>query len=205
MEKSQDVKERLLDAAKREFAEKGFKDASLREISKAADVTTGALYVYFKSKEELFSELVSPVADTALKKLKESGNDFFKESFDRQMYEMFGGGPDREETILDYIYDNAEIFNIALTKSAGTKYENILNSFVEIEEDLTLKMFEICKANGIDIVEISPFSVHILISANFTALFEPLVHGLKKEEAKKRIAEMRRFFNAGWKVLLTGK
>lgn len=38
--------------------EKSFQTASLRSIMKAAGVTTGALYVYYDSKEALFDTLV---------------------------------------------------------------------------------------------------------------------------------------------------
>ena len=41
-------------AAKAEFLEKGYKDASLRNIVKSVGMTTGAFYGYYKSKEELF-------------------------------------------------------------------------------------------------------------------------------------------------------
>ena len=50
--------ERILSAAMREFLEKGYQSASLRNIVKTAGVTTGAFYGYFKSKEELFGALV---------------------------------------------------------------------------------------------------------------------------------------------------
>lgn len=45
-------------AAKKEFLDKGFQMASLRNIVKNAGVTTGAFYGYYKSKEELFDALV---------------------------------------------------------------------------------------------------------------------------------------------------
>ena len=45
-------------AARQEFLEKGFRSASLRNIARAAGVTTGALYGYYGSKEELFASLV---------------------------------------------------------------------------------------------------------------------------------------------------
>ena len=48
----------ILSAAMREFLEKGFKSASLRNIVKTAGVTTGAFYGYYDSKEELFEALV---------------------------------------------------------------------------------------------------------------------------------------------------
>ena len=51
--------ELIHNAAKAEFMEKGFREASLRNIAKSAGVTTGALYGYYGSKEELFKSLVS--------------------------------------------------------------------------------------------------------------------------------------------------
>ena len=41
--------QKILEAAKREFLEKGFKSASLRSIVKTAGVTTGAFYGYYAS------------------------------------------------------------------------------------------------------------------------------------------------------------
>ena len=50
--------EKIHIAAKKEFMEKGFQLASLRNIVKTAGVTTGAFYGYYKSKEELLDALV---------------------------------------------------------------------------------------------------------------------------------------------------
>ena len=53
------TREKILEAGKKEFLEKGFRDASLRTIVKEAGVTTGAFYGYYKSKEDLFDALVA--------------------------------------------------------------------------------------------------------------------------------------------------
>ena len=52
-----ETKRRLLESAKKEFLEKGYLQASLRNICKNAGVTTGALYFFFEGKEALFAEL----------------------------------------------------------------------------------------------------------------------------------------------------
>lgn len=57
-EKEQTTLNRIFSAAFQEFLEKGYQSASLRNIVKMAGVTTGALYGYYKSKEELFEALV---------------------------------------------------------------------------------------------------------------------------------------------------
>ena len=59
IKESQTTLERIHRAAKAEFLEKGYKDASLRNIVKSVGMTTGAFYGYYKSKEELFEAIVS--------------------------------------------------------------------------------------------------------------------------------------------------
>ncbi|MBN9072699.1 MAG: TetR/AcrR family transcriptional regulator, partial [Rhizobiales bacterium] len=48
----------ILDGARRIFIEMGFDAASMNDITRAAGVSKGTIYVYFASKEELFEALV---------------------------------------------------------------------------------------------------------------------------------------------------
>ena len=57
-------------AAKAEFLEKGYKDASLRNIVKSVGMTTGAFYGYYKSKEELFEAIVGEHYEYILKRFR---------------------------------------------------------------------------------------------------------------------------------------
>jgi AcrR family transcriptional regulator len=52
------VREGILDAAERLFAERGFFGASVRDITSAADVGIAAVNYHFNSKEELFRDVV---------------------------------------------------------------------------------------------------------------------------------------------------
>lgn len=46
--------QRILNAAMKEFAQKGYKNASTDNIVKEADISKGALFYYFKNKKELY-------------------------------------------------------------------------------------------------------------------------------------------------------
>lgn len=50
--------QKLLDAAEKEFGEKGFHDAAITRITEAAGVAMGTFYVHFPSKEAIFRALV---------------------------------------------------------------------------------------------------------------------------------------------------
>jgi len=53
-----DSRKRILDAARAEFAEKGFDGARVDGIAKRAEVNKALIYYYFKSKDELLQELL---------------------------------------------------------------------------------------------------------------------------------------------------
>ncbi|MDD3839816.1 MAG: TetR/AcrR family transcriptional regulator [Clostridia bacterium] len=48
----------ILNAATKTFSKKGFYNASISDIAETAEVGKGTIYEYFKSKEELFVEVV---------------------------------------------------------------------------------------------------------------------------------------------------
>ena len=52
------TKDRLLGAAERLFAEKGFAEVSIRELAAAADVNLAAVNYHFQGKDNLFEEVV---------------------------------------------------------------------------------------------------------------------------------------------------
>ena len=52
-----DKRERILDAAVKVFAKKGFHATRVSEVAKAAGVADGTIYLYFKSKDEILVSL----------------------------------------------------------------------------------------------------------------------------------------------------
>jgi AcrR family transcriptional regulator len=52
------TRDRLLAAARQVFEERGFHDARVTDISKAADVAHGTFYTYFDSKEDVFRHVL---------------------------------------------------------------------------------------------------------------------------------------------------
>ena len=51
-------RQELLDAARKVFAEKGYHDAKVNDISAAAHVAKGTFYLYFPDKRSVFVELI---------------------------------------------------------------------------------------------------------------------------------------------------
>jgi len=53
----------IIEAAKRVFAEKGYRNATLEEIAAAAEFGKGTIYNYFECKEELFIAIMDGTFD----------------------------------------------------------------------------------------------------------------------------------------------
>jgi AcrR family transcriptional regulator len=63
--KAEETRTRILDSALRLFREKGFDEATMRDIAEKAGVATGAAYYYFRSKEDLVMAFYVRTADEA--------------------------------------------------------------------------------------------------------------------------------------------
>lgn len=59
----EELRLRILESAKQELLEKGYRDASMRRIAARAHMTVGNLYRYFKSKDELIDVIVAPAVN----------------------------------------------------------------------------------------------------------------------------------------------
>src|SRR5687768_8058896 len=59
------TKEKITAAGLQLFAYKGLADTSIQEIAKLAGISVGLMYHYYKSKEELFTELVETAVTLA--------------------------------------------------------------------------------------------------------------------------------------------
>jgi AcrR family transcriptional regulator len=68
-------KREILEGARQVFRAEGFDGASMDKIARAAGVSKGTLYVYFRNKEELFTEMVSVDRREAAEQLCNFEND----------------------------------------------------------------------------------------------------------------------------------
>lgn len=57
-EKSTQKKQHILDTARKVFAEKGFKNVTMKDIVEACEISRGGLYLYFDSTEQILLEIL---------------------------------------------------------------------------------------------------------------------------------------------------
>ncbi len=199
---NEEIMKEILKAAKEEFLSLGYIDASMRNIAKKANLTTGSLYYRFLDKAEMLDAVVGNEAEELLATFKQIQNDFAKKEIKNQINEMTIYTENGLHILLNYIYDHYDAFKIIVCKSKGSKYEFYLDSLVDVEVENTYRFINELKAKNIKVKEPSEDLIHILCTSFFASIFEAVHHDMKKEEALKYADEIYAFNQAGWSVLL---
>ncbi len=201
-EENKTTLEKIYEAARREFAEKGFKSSSLRNIVNTAGVTTGAFYGYFSSKEELFDSIVSEKYETFLNMFRQAQKTFTELDPEDQADNIGVISGNCLLEMMKYAFKFKEEFRLILCSSQGTKYENIIDDMVRIEIDATHAFARVMETLGHPKYNVDPFLEHILVSGLFTAFFELIIHDTKADKAEECLNELRDFYTAGWKKIM---
>lgn len=195
------TQEKLLKIGKEEFLEKGFKDASLREIAKKAGYTLGAFYGYYDSKEALFEAIVGEPAEALYGYLVSGVESLEKLPEEAQTNEMENTSRSVIAKMLDLIYKDMSVFKLLFFRAAGTKYEDYLQRFIDLEIKSTYHFIEVIRKQGHS-VQIDDELIHILASAMFSGMMEVIDHDMRKGKAVGYISQLQTFYTAGWHKIL---
>ena len=188
------VAERILAAAKEEFLDKGYVDASLRTIAAAAETSTNSIYVRFGDKEGLFSAIVEPV----LNEMTERFIRIHQMSADEQaeiMPEYADGGT---LELIDYMYAHLDEFRLLLDASYGTRFHNFVDELVRIEVEYTYKYMEAVGYPDQFGDAVTQKLLHIVTTSRFESIFEIIRHGMSREEASEYIELLSRYHRTGF-------
>lgn len=178
-----ETQKKILDVGKREFLEKGFKDASLNRIVAKAGFTKGAFYGYYPDKAALFEDLVSEAADGLIEQFKSAQDAHFDLIPEDRTKDSLKLSSEYLHHFVDYIYDHFDEFKLVLCCSEGTKYVSYVHDLVELEVDCAEEYYKLLREKGKMSGNMSRELHHMITSAYFTAVFETVIHDMPKEEA----------------------
>ena len=190
--------EKIQEAARAEFLDKGFQGTSLWQIAKNAGVTTGAFYGYFSSKEALFNALVEPHAAALMGKFMEAQISFAELPEEQQLEHM---GVE-SGTYPDWMGQHRKQVKLLLTRAEGTSYERFVHNMVEVEVEYTLQYMGVLRHLGKDIPVLDKSLCHIIASGMMGGIFEIVVHDMPREQALRDVDQLRDFYTAGWLKLM---
>lgn len=188
--------------AMQEFLDKGYRDASLRNIVKTAGVTTGAFYGYYSNKAALFTALVEPHAAAVMGMFMRTQTDFADLPDTEQRGRMGVDSGACLDEMIDYIYEHFDVFKLIICCSDGTAYADFVHEMVEVEVEYTFKYIDVLRRLGKTVPDIDRQLAHILASAMFEGIFEIVRHDMPKDKATQYVATLRQFNIAGWQKIM---
>ncbi len=192
----------IMDAGRKEFLDKSFKTASLRNIVKEAGVTTGAFYGYFSSKEALYTSIVEPHATAIMGRFMKSQFDFADLPYEEQPKHMGVESADCVDWMIDYMYENYDDVKILICCNDGTAYETFVDRMVEVEVESTFRYIEVLKNLDKEVKQIDEDLAHMIASGMFNGIFEVLYHDMPKDKAKIFVKQLQEFHMAGWNKIM---
>lgn len=192
----------LLEAGKKEFLEKGFRDASMRNIAAAAGATTGAIYRYYADKEAMFDALVAEPARTLLAEYRKVQMEFSTLPLEQKLNALPEISDDGQMWMMNYIYDNFDAFKLIVCCSAGTRYEYYLDTLADVEVNASIALIDAMQAAGMELLPIDDELIHMVSSMLFNGMFETVRHDMPREKAMSHMSSLKEFYSAGWFKIL---
>jgi len=183
-----DVRDKIIKGALEEFLEKGFRDASMRGISRRSKLAIGSIYRYFASKEAIFEYAIGPTyrqmrktADKLLRKIMESKITY--KNF--RSLELIN---DLCNEQLENFYEYSTEILILIDKSQGTKYETYYQDAVSIVQKILIEVYlvELNKEGQ----KLPDESILAVIASSFTTGFYTILKSSSDIEQIKLLTHM---------------
>lgn len=120
----------ILVAARQVFAQRGYHDASIAEITEQADVAVGTFYLYFRNKDEAFATVMEEGLRETVELVKQA---VAAEAGERSLGVVV-------RAIFRHAHSKRDLFRVAIM--AGTEYTRISHVQDAIEEVLLASLEE---------------------------------------------------------------
>lgn len=194
-----DIQEKIIHAAEEVFLERGYKDASMREIASRAGVTVSNIYHYFTNKDEIFRTILKPV-------LNELYAMIYNHNAEQMTIDVFINQDYQKASVQEYIElvsVHRERLHLLLFQAQGSCMENFRSEYTDLMTRTISVFFQGMKQKYPHInIAITGFFIHLNTVWLFALLEELVLHHIKKEEMQKFITEYIAFETAGWKELM---
>ena len=195
----EEATENILKAAKAEFMERGFLNASLRTIAANAKTSPRSIHTRFSNKEELFAYFVSSHTKHFFETFKAYLESLSGKPVQQQIVTREGESRHCLYELTDYLYEYFDEFYLLICCSEGTEFEKFIEELASIEAEHTIRFI-----NNISVKakEIDYDFIHFMSRAFFDGYFEIVRHRYDKDKAVRYIDKLIKFNEAGWSQFL---
>ncbi|MDR2918396.1 MAG: TetR/AcrR family transcriptional regulator [Tannerella sp.] len=188
----------ILQTARIEFINNGYKDTSMRIIAQKADVGLSNIYNYFKNKDDIYIAIVGPVRTELFTFVTQQHTE---EKINHESIATFGHTEDAIEYYIGLIDKYREELRLLLYHSQGSSMENFRDEFTEHLTNISYEYMKFEKKHYPSAKTISHFFIHTLSAWMVSILGEIVTHNLSKPKIREFFQEFFQFEFAGWRGL----
>lgn len=175
----------ILDSARREFLAKGFEKASLKAICENAGVTTGAVYKRYKDKEALFAAVVEDTVADLERIAREKCDVDVSTLSDKELVEAWNMNNGNMMWWYQYLFERYDDFVLLISRAETTCYANFQHDWVERMAEGTYIYYAEAYRRGLATAKVSREELHILLTAFWSTIYEPFIHGYTFEQIEE--------------------
>ena len=196
----EDIRGRVLAAAREQFGRKGYSGASMREIAASAGVGVGNIYNYFTNKDGLFREVVRPVLCALEAMLQEHhgirGRDIMAMRSEKYLESCI----DEYVSLMDRYRGLMEIL---LLRAQGSSLEHFRENYTDRSTEVVKAWFASMRQKhpGIN-TAVSDFIIHLHTVWMFTMFEELLMHSVPRHEMESILHDYILFEIQGWRAII---
>ena len=191
----EEIRSRIVMAARNEFIKNGFKKTSMRTISAKSGIVLGNIYNYFKTKDDIFYAVLRP--------LRMASYHIEKDKIDKVGFSMQGQKDLLRET-LKIIFLYKEELKLLLFESKDTSLEVFRENFIDEQVAISKEYIDHMQKVYPQLqTNVSPLFFRIS-SFIWVTIIEEIVSNAEigKEEAKQTLSEYIRYNTTGWQALI---
>lgn len=197
----ENIRSAILSIAKEEFLQHGFKGTSMRTIAQKSEVGLSNIYNYFKNKDEIFKEVLTPVLQVIENMFEEHNEEQFltlevftsKDLMDQNMRNM-----------VNLVEQYRSELKLLLFHSYGSSLENFREEYLKRSSQTGIEYLQQMKKRYPHLnIDVTPFFIHMTSSWTLTVIGEIVNHHqLPHDELEKFMKEYITYATAGWEKLM---
>ena len=201
------TREQIVVVARGIFLKKGYAKTSMRDIAAGVGIGVSNIYNYFKSKDELFRYIVTPLIAELERMMHDHHNMDNQEDFlnyaTGQSNMMLG---DNVKEYMLLINNHRDELKLLLYQSQGSSLENYIDTYTDECTCIVLSFMDElkCKYPTCSAIH-TPFTYHVHTVWMFSFISEVIKHNLSADEIRRAIEDYIKFEFGGWRTLMNTK
>lgn len=183
---SADLRQTIMKTALELFTTKGYFNTSVHDIRRTADISIGAVYHHFRSKEDIAKAIYSDLLETVTKSMDE-------------MMVSHNSTKTRCKAIMGLLFEMAETHPAEMEFMLYAKHKEFMPSAIPICSSRPLSMMRAVVQQGIDAGEIKVMDVTLATTCLFGGMFRMInlrLDGVIKDPLPSHLEII---WESGWK------